>query len=378
MKVVLVTPYSWTSPGGVNNHIRSLARELRLRGHEVRILAPADGKVEPGVIPLGRTIGVPYNGSIARLAFGPRVAGRVRVALRRARPDVVHVHEPFAPSVSLLATMTARAPLVATFHVAADSRVYRAARAPLRPLWRKIAVKVAVSAAARDTVEAVFGPGARVIPNGVETAAYAAIPPVDPGSNVVLFFGRLERRKGPQVLIEALPRLRALAPQARVVIAGDGPLRRELEDAIAPAHRPAVNFVGAFDDQDRIALLSSATVACLPAIGGESFGITLLEAMAAGRPVVASSIPGYAAVARAGIEAILVPPGDAGMLAEAVARLLGDPDLLRQMGEAGRRRATRFDWKAVASEVEEIYHEALDARARPAPARFRRLRLGPR
>src|SRR5438309_5629560 len=168
MKVALVSPYSWTTPGGVNSHIASLAAQVRAHGHEVRILAPADGPVEPGVVPLGGSIGIPFNGSIARLAFGPRVVGRVRVALRRADPDLVHVHEPFSLSTSILAAISASVPIVATFHAAVDSRIYRAARPILSPLWRKFAVKIAVSEAARATVERVFGAGARVIPNGVD------------------------------------------------------------------------------------------------------------------------------------------------------------------------------------------------------------------
>jgi phosphatidylinositol alpha-mannosyltransferase len=361
MKIALVTPYSWSIPGGVNNHIRSLARQLRVKGHEVRILAPSDGPVEPGVIAVGGTVRIPFNGSVARLAFGPRVSGRVRIALRRAAPDVIHVHEPFAPSASLFATIAADVPIVATFHASVQSRTYRIGRIPLRPLWKKIAVKIAVSRAARETVETIFGPGACIIPNGVDVAQFAVTGPPPKSGREVLYFGRLEKRKGPQVLVEALPKLFAAVPDAHVVIAGDGPLREQLESAVPPALRNAVLFTGHFDDTDRLALLSASTVVALPALGGESFGITLAESMAAGRPVVASSIPGYAAVARAGTDAILVPPGDSDALADGIAELLGDPTRARKMGGSGRERAKEFDWPVVADEIETTYEEALSA-----------------
>lgn len=363
MKIALVSPYSWTTPGGVNTHIASLAAQLRVRGHEVRILAPADGPVDAGVVSLGGTVGIPFNGAVARLAFGPRVPGRVRVALRRARADVVHVHEPFTPSTSLLASISARVPLVATFHASVRSRVYRIAGIPLRPLWKKLAVKIAVSQAARDTVEGVFGPGVRIIPNGVDVAHYADIGPPPKTGREVLYFGRLETRKGPQVLVQALSALFNAVPDAHVVIAGDGPLREKLEEAVPAGLRKNVIFTGHFDETDRLALLSASTVVALPAIGGESFGITLAESMAAGRPVVASAIPGYAAVARGGLDALLVPPGDPVALAGGIATLLEDPSRAAALGEAARRRARTFDWPVVADQVEQVYHEAISARS---------------
>jgi len=359
MKIALVSPYSWTTPGGVNTHIASLAAQLRARGHEVRILAPADGPVDAGVVSLGGTFGIPFNGAVARLAFGPRVPGRVRVALRRARADVIHVHEPFTPSTTLLASISARVPVVATFHASVHSRLYRIAGFPLRPLWKKFAVKIAVSQAARDTVEGVFGPGVRIIPNGVDVAHYADTGPPSPTGREVLYFGRLETRKGPQILVQALPALFKAAPGAHIVIAGDGPLREKLEESVPAALRKNVILTGHFDEADRLALLSASTVVALPAIGGESFGITLAEAMAAGRPVVASAIPGYAAVARGGLDALLVPPGDPQALAEGIAALLRDPSRAAALGAAARERARTFDWPVVADQVEEAYHEAL-------------------
>lgn len=361
MKIAFVSPYSWTVPGGVNRHIALLGAELRRRGHDVRILAPADGPVEPGVVSLGRTIGVPFNGSVARLAFGPRVAGRVRVALRRARPDIVHVHEPFTPSASLLALTITNAPTVATFHVAGESRAYRASRVPLGPLWRKLDARIAVSQAARATVEQIFGPGARIVPNGVDVAAFAGVPPVEPGGTV-LFFGRLEKRKGPGVLLEAATDLLDRRRDTRVIIAGDGPMAAELRGKVAPRHAADISFTGYFDPADQISLLSAATVVSLPALGGESFGLTVVEAMAAGRPLVASDIPGYAAVI--GDAGVLVPPGDAQALSRALGALLDDPARLQDLAEQGRKRASGFDWPIVAEEIESVYKEVLARRAR--------------
>jgi phosphatidylinositol alpha-mannosyltransferase len=365
MKIALVSPYSWTTPGGVNTHIASLAANLRARGHEVRVLAPADGPVEAGVVSLGGTVGIPFNGSVARLAFGPRVPGRVRVALRRARADVIHVHEPFTPSTTLFASISARVPVVATFHASVHSRIYRIAGVPLRPLWKKFAVKIAVSQAARDTVEGVFGPGVRIVPNGVDVGHYADIGPPPSMGREVLYFGRLEKRKGPQVLVKALPALLNMVSDAHVVIAGDGPLKEELEESVPESLRKNVLFTGPFDEADRLALLSASTVVTLPALGGESFGITLAEAMAAGRPVVATSIPGYAAVARGGLDALLVAPGDAQELAEGIAALLREPAKAAALGAAARERARTFDWPVVADQVEEAYHEAISRRSQP-------------
>ncbi len=357
MKVALVSPYAWDTPGGVNAHVRSLAAQLRARGHEVRIIAPADGAVERGVVPVGRTIGIPFNGSVARLAFGPRVAARVRVALRRARPDVIHIHEPFSPSASLLALMAAKAPVVATFHAAIESRVYLASRRALGPWWRKIGAAIAVSDAACRTVDRIFGPGAAIIPNGVDVSAFDEVPPPDPDARSVLYFGRLERRKGPQVLAAALPSLFARVPDARVVFAGDGPMRRAVQDAIPPRFTDRVSLAGRFGDEDKPRILGGATVVCLPAIGGESFGITLLEALAAGRPVVATAIPGYAAVVRDGRDAVLVPPDDPETLAAALAEILRDREQIRRLAIAARQRAAAFDWPVVAGRIEAVYRQ---------------------
>jgi phosphatidylinositol alpha-mannosyltransferase len=370
LKVLLVCPYSWSTPGGVGAHVGHLARALRERGHEVRVLAPSEGEVEPGVLSVGRSFPIPYNGSVARLAFGPRVAGRIRVALRRSRPDLVHVHEPFAPSVGLLTLLNTRLPVVATFHAAVSrSRAYRVAAPALRPLYRRLAARIAVSEEARRTAEAVFGDGIRIVPNGVEWSRFSSLPP--PLGSLIFFLGRMERRKGAAVLVEAFTLLAPERPDAELVLAGEGPERKTVEDAVPEGLRERVTFTGRIDPAELAEVFGRAALVCAPSLGGESFGIVLLEAMAAARPVVASSIPGYAAVVRDGVDGILVPPGDAKALAGALRRVLADPDASRAMGEAGRERARRYDWPVVAAEVEAVYVEAL-ASGRPKRRRGRK------
>lgn len=359
MRIVLVCPYSWTSPGGVANHIGALAGRLRARGHEVRILAPADGDVGAEVISVGRSAPIRFNGAVSRLAFGPRVSARVRVALRRARPDIVHVHEPFVPSVSMLATIASRAPVVATFHAAADaSRLARAMRAPLRLATRKVGIRIAVSEEARKTAERVLPGPYRIVPNGITLERFAHVPARDPGTETVVFFGRLESRKGARVLCEAFGALKRLHPNASLLIAGDGPDRAACEAAVPEPYRNDVTFLGRVSDEALAAVIGQASVVALPALGGESFGIVLLEAMSAGRPVVATNIPGYAAVARHDREAILVPPADAAALAAALDRVMVDRSLAGRLITAGHTRAAEFDWDHVASEVERVYRDA--------------------
>jgi phosphatidylinositol alpha-mannosyltransferase len=360
VRVVIVCPYSWTTPGGVGYHVANLAERLRTRGHEVRVLTPADGEVEPGVWSVGRSFPVPFNGSVARLAFGPRVRARVRVALRRARPDVVHVHEPFAPSVGMLALLASKQPCVATFHASAPaSRAYRASALALRPLWRKIAVRIAVSEEARRTVERVFGDGVRVVPNGIDLDRFAGVPPVDPALEVVLFVGRLERRKGARLLVEAFVEVKKARPAARLVLVGEGAERAACERALPDALRGDVEFLGRLEPAELARAMGEASVVAAPSLAGESFGIVLLEAMAAGRPVVASRIPGYAAVVRDGVEGVLVPPGDTGALARALTEVLASPERARAMGAAGLARAPEFDWTRVAAEIERAYADAV-------------------
>lgn len=360
MRIALVSPYSWSVPGGVNAHVSDLAVELRHRGHEVRVFGVSERTTPPGIVRIGRTTRIPINAGIARIAISPMLIGRMRVALRRAQPDIVHIHEPFVSTISLAALMTSRAPVVATFHSGATTSGYKRVRAIVQPLWDRIAVRIAVSNAARGLVEEAFGPGARIIPNGVDLDAFTGTGPA-PDAKRVLFFGRLEARKGPQVLAAAWPEVAAAMPAARLTIAGDGALRASLERDLGPYD---VSFDGTFDRARLIELLDSHDVACLPAIGGESFGITLIEAMAARRAVVATAVPGYTSVIRSEQEGLLVPPSDPPALAQALIHALGNTEARDRLAAGGRARAERFAWPRVTDEIEAAYGDARRAARR--------------
>jgi phosphatidylinositol alpha-mannosyltransferase len=289
----------------------------------------------------------------------PGARSRVRAALRAFRPDVVHAHEPLVPGVGMFAVRATDRPAVGTFHAFAERSVLFSAATPLlRPLWRRLDARIAVSEAAAAFVRGRFGrDGIRVIPNGVEVDLFAAAEPAKlPEGRLVLFVNRLDQRKGFPVMVEAFGRLLAERPDAVLVVAGDG------RDRAAVRHLPAdvrarVVMLGAVAHQDLPPYHAACEVFCAPATGRESFGIVLVEAMAAGLPVVASDIPGYREVVRDGVEGILVPPRDPVALADALGRVLGDADLAAALGEAGRDRARRYSWDAVAGEVESVYGE---------------------
>ncbi len=354
-------PYSFDVPGGVQFHVRDLAEHLLGLGHSVRVLAPAD---DPATLPpfadaAGGVVAVPYNGSVARLSFGPLTAARVRRWLAEGGFDVLHVHEPLSPSTSLLALWAAQRPVVATFHSAnLRSRAMQAASPLLRPSLEKIAASIAVSEDARRTVVEHVGGDAVVVPNGVFTERFARAArraewSGTPERPVVAFVGRLdEPRKGLGVLCEAVPLVRAALPGARFLVAGRG----DVEAARAALPDPgAVEFLGAVDDDDKRSLLASADVYLAPHTGGESFGIVLVEAMAAGAAVVASDLGAFRRVLDDGAHGRLFPTGDAAAAAGAVVALLRDPAARERLARAGRRAAQRYDWSVVAADVLAVY-----------------------
>jgi phosphatidylinositol alpha-mannosyltransferase len=362
MRIALACPYAWDAPGGVQVHVRQLAARLLDRGHEVLVLTPSGSPPpEPWVKGVGRPIRVPYNGSVAPLCPLPGSARKVARELRAFEPDVVHAHEPLAPSTSMFATLRAPAPVVATFHAYADRAVLFSAVAPvLRPVWDRLRVRLAVSRAAAEFVELRFsGELVRIVPNGADVDLFArATPSPDlPGGRRILFVNRLDPRKGFQVMVDAFRRLAEEAPDAVLVVAGDG-AERDAVDALEPAARDRVVMLGSVPHTDLPPYHAACEVFCAPAVGRESFGIVLVEAMAAGLPVVASDIPGYREVVQDGVEGVLVPPRDPDALAAAVLRLLRDPEASKRQGEAGRERARRYSWDSVVGELEAIYREA--------------------
>lgn len=368
MKIGMVCPYDWTVPGGVGNHVRSLAAELRRRGCEVDVLAPAARPVsEDGFVSLGGSLPVPYNGSVARIAIGPRTALRVRRALADGRYDLVHVHEPLSPSVGMLAAGRASGPVVGTFHANMERSLALALGRPvLRRAFNRLDARIAVSPSARDTWQRYFGGSMVVIPNSVGAEFFARpepLPGYREGGPTVLFVGRLEPRKGLVYLVRAFLRLKPSFPRLRLLIVGrDHKHQQEkLMAMVPPRLRPDLLFVGAVPQQDLPSYYASADVFCAPSLGGESFGIVLVEAMAVGLPVVCSNIGGYRDLVRDDREGLLVPPRDPEALAAALAALLDNPARRAALGEVATQTAARYAPGVVAGQVVEVYHAALGA-----------------
>jgi phosphatidyl-myo-inositol alpha-mannosyltransferase len=365
MRVALVCPYAWDAPGGVRVHIDQLAQHLERSGHRTIVLTPAfRHSAEAGVVTIGRPVRVPFNGSIAPVCPDPRTLGRVRAALETFWPDVVHVHEPFAPSTSMFAVLSSRAPVVATFHAYADRSRALAALAPLlRRVWTRLDVRLAVSGAAARFAGRHFEGPIRVVPNGVDVEMFRGAAPAElPSGRRILFVNRLERRKGFAVGVQTFRLLSERYRGLWFVVAGDGPDRDALQNLTRDV-RDRVVMLGTVDHDALPAYYAAADLFLAPALGRESFGIVLVEALASGVPVVASNIPGYRDVVRDGVEGILVPPGLPADFAAAARRILDDPDLAGRLSAAGIERAGRYRWEVVAAEIESAYREAAALRA---------------
>ncbi len=360
LRIGIVCPYSIDVPGGVQNHVRDLAGHLTDRGHRVAVLAPGE---RPGGLPylttVGKAVPVRFNGSVARLAFGPRVAAKVRRWLAESDLDVLHVHEPTNPSVSLIALWASEGPVVATFHTAIPrSRAMSSTASLLRPSLEKISARIAVSEAARETLVQHYGGEPVVIPNGVSCQEFAGARPrsewADPGPTLA-FLGRTdEPRKGLAVLAAALPRIVARHPAARLLVAGRGDPAR-LTELVPEGVRGHVEFLGQVSDEERRDLLASVTAYVAPQTGGESFGIVLVEAMAAGAAVVASDLPAFRAVLGAGEYGELFTAGDPAAAAAAVNGLLADPERLARLQHGGPAYARRYDWSRLVGRIESVY-----------------------
>ena len=359
MRILLACPYAWDSPGGVQVHVRELGERLRSRDHEVLALGPGSTTpAEPWILAVGRPIPLRYNKSVAPICPSAASSRRTREAMRRFRPDVVHAHEPLVPSTSLFALLASDAPVVATFHSGATrSLLFDIAAPALRRVARRIAVRVAVSRTAESFASTRIGGDYRIVPNGVPVERFEGAEPARlPGGRRLLFVGRLDRRKGFPVAVRAFGRLAEEFADLWLVVAGDGPEREAL--AALPAEiRARVHMAGRLDNRDLPPLHAAADVFLAPSLGGESFGVVLVEAMAAGVPVVASRTAGYDEVVRDGVDGLLVAPGDPSAAAEAVRRLLRDPDLAERLAAAGRDRARTFSWDLVTDRLEAIYRD---------------------
>ncbi len=361
MKVGLVCPYVWDVPGGVRSHVADLAVALGDHGHQVSVLAPAD---DPKELPAwvsdgGRPVAVRYNGSVARLSFGVKATRRTRKWIREGEFDVVHVHEPVAPSLSILALWVARGPLVATWHSSHDrSRIMSAGYYIGQTAMEKVRGRIAVSEDARRTMVAHLGGDAVLIPNGVRVSAFAStepLPGLDPDRPRVLFLGRMdEPRKGLAVLWEALPDVLDAVPDLEVLVAGPGDID-EARDEMPEGVGHCVRFLGRISDEDKARALRSVDVYVAPHTGGESFGIVLVEAMAAQAAVLASDLPAFRRVLEDGRSGRLFPNQDAAALARGLLELLADPALRAQYVRAADRRVLEFDWDRVVDDVIAVY-----------------------
>lgn len=379
MKIGIVNPYSWDVPGGVGFHIRDLALKFRSRGHDVRVLTPSSSRDLPDWISsAGQSVSVPFNGSVANISVSPAALRRTRRWLADNAFDVVHVHEPVVPSVSMAAAMLSSAPLVGTFHAALGRSVSRAiASAPMRLYMERIGVRIAVSEEARRTLIEHHGGDAVIIPNGVETASFRRAS-TDPrwmatdSRPVIVFLGRLdEPRKGLSVFAGAIEGVLDKMPGARFLIAGRGDapeIRRQLA-----RFGDSVSFLGGISDEEKASLLAGASLYVAPQTGGESFGIVLVEAMAARTAVVASDIPAFRAVLEDGRAGVLFETGSSAALVDQLLGLLADKARLEGLSEAGQRASLQYDWEVVADKVFEVYRLAIDMGS-PAASGTRRTR----
>jgi phosphatidyl-myo-inositol alpha-mannosyltransferase len=375
LKIAFVAPYDLSFPGGVNAHIRALAEALRALGHDTRTYGPAS---DPTVLAsdeeaVGGAVAINVSGTVSGLGLNPMLTHRVGEVLRQGQYDVVHIHEPLTPVVPILFLRNARTVKVGTFHVHRESghRIYAATSWLLRRWVKNLDYRIAVSEAARGTVARHFPGTYEIVPNGVDVDRFRdradLRPAIEDDKRHILFVGRLEGRKGLPHLIEAMPRVVAATPDARLIVVGDGPDRADSERLAEGVAPNLVTFVGYVDDSNLPGYFHCAEVFCSPATGGESFGIVLLEAMAAGRAIVASQIDGYSGLIKPERTGVLVRPGDPQALASAITRVLNDDHLREGLGRRAATAATAFDWATIAGRTKEIYRRVIEEKSRRLP-----------
>lgn len=374
MKIALVSPYDYPYPGGVTAHIHHLEDEYARLGHTVKIIAPSSSDDEvlerENVLKVGSVVRIPSNGSVARITLSLRLSGKVKQILDRERFDVVHLHEPLLPALPLTILRHSRAVNVGTFHAYSGNHIaYFYTRPILKRFFRKLDGLVAVSEAARDFVLPHFPANFTIIPNGIDLARFNSdivpLPQFQDGKHNILFVGRLEKRKGFKYLLRAFRRVRQEEPKARLIVAGaySEKDRRRYECIINRQGLQDVVFTGYLPGDQLASCYRGATICCAPSTGGESFGIVLLEAMAAGKAIVASDIVGYRSVVEHGREGLLVPPKDDEALAGAILRLLHNDEERGLMGRAGTAKAQEYSWSKIARRLIAYYGETIDLQA---------------
>jgi phosphatidylinositol alpha-mannosyltransferase len=363
MRVGLVCPYSLTLPGGVQGQVLGLGEALRGQGIDARVLGPCDGPPpDAAVTPLGNSVPAAGNGSVAAIAPDPACVLRTIRALRDEEFDVVHLHEPLVPGPTLTALVFSDAPLVATFHRSGESSGYRLVRPLTRYVADRVAVRAAVSEEAEITAHKLLAGTYERVWNGIDTSGYDAANPWPAPNPTIVFVGRHEPRKGLAVLVDAMG---GLGPDVRLWVIGEGPETARLQALTAGDGR--IEWLGMVDEAEKTRRLRAATVFCAPSISGESFGVVLLEAMAARCPVVASDLAGYRNVARGRAEALLVTPGDVAALTDGIRRALAGGAEIAAMVDAARLRAEHFSLAALATCYLDLYRRALSTPPRPAP-----------
>lgn len=370
MKIALVSPYDFTWPGGVTAHISELSHQLIGMGHQVKILAPysparTDG-LDQNFVPLGRSVPIPSGGSVARIALSPSLYRQVRNLLEREKFDVIHLHEPMAPYLPLAVLQSSKAVNIGTFHAFHGSgRLYIWSSPFLKVWFSRLSGHIAVSPAALSHVSRFFPGNYHLIPNGIDLDFFGSQPPPLPefcdGKTNILFVGRLEKRKGLRYLLEAYSRLKWDFPDTRLIVVGPGNPDKDCYRILAERNLRDVVFVGAVDHAVLPRYYSTADIFCSPATGKESFGIVLLEAMAAGKPIVASRIQGFSYIVKHGEQGLLVPPKDPGALADSLGTLIQNPDLRAKMGSRGRVMVNDYSWTTVARQVADYYEATLEA-----------------
>ena len=371
MKVGLVSPYDFSSPGGVTDHVSHLSKELRQLGHAVHIFAPSrrqDLDVEtPGFHRIGSPIAIPANASVARITLSFHLADEVAEVMAKEKFDVLHFHEPLMPALPMTILRMSQSANVGTFHAYASSNLgYYYGRPLLEPYLAHLHRGIAVSEPAKEFVNRYFpGYPLSVIPNGIDIDEYkpglAPIRHLRDDKVNILFLGRLEKRKGVGDMLRAYRFMKQRVPRSRLIIVGDGPLRSRVESYIARHRLADVVLAGYVPETVKPRYYNTADIFCAPATGGESFGIVLLEAMATGLPVVATEIPGYMSVLEPGKDSLTVRPKGWAELGAALVILARDPELRRRLGTYGYDKARRYAWDRVATQVVEVYREAREA-----------------
>lgn len=365
IRIGMVCPYGWDTPGGVQTHMKDLAEYLISEGHYVSVLAPVSDdsiRVEDYVVNAGKPISIPVNGSVARVLFGPLASSRAKQWIAAGDFDLLHLHEPAIPSLSLLACSAAEGPIVGTFHVSTPKKKAIYAIGPiLEPIVEKLTARIAVSELARSTLKAHFDTDAVVIPNGIDGQKYAnaKVNPEYSAPNSIGFMGRFEEpRKGLQVLIDSLAIVARFIPNVKYLIAGPGDSEEFLKQ-LNPQLRSRIEFLGRLSDQEKESFLKSVDLYVAPNTGGESFGIILTEALSAGTAVVASDIPAFKAVLENGEVGALFKNQDSADLAKVIVGLLRDDERRKKLASNGKLSAQKYDWQVVAEQIESVYEMAI-------------------